>query len=55
VSDAPVRVFLVDDDDLMRAGLKALLSSDATIKVAGEASDGRAVLEQVRSGPRPSC
>ena len=49
MSDEPVRVLLVDDDDLMRAGLKAVLSSDDAIEVAGEASDGRAALDQVRT------
>ena len=49
MSDEPVRVLLVDDDDLMRAGLKAVLSSDDAIEVVGEASDGRAALEQVRA------
>jgi DNA-binding NarL/FixJ family response regulator len=39
----------VDDDNLMRAGLKAVLSSDGTIEVVGEADDGRAALEQVRA------
>ena len=33
-----VRVLLVDDDDLMRAGLRAVLSSDASIEVVGEAA-----------------
>jgi DNA-binding NarL/FixJ family response regulator len=42
----PVRVLLVDDDDLMRAGLTAVLSSDETIDVVGEAPDGRAALER---------
>ena len=37
----PVRVLLVDDDDLMRAGLRAVLSSDEAIEVVGEAGDGR--------------
>jgi DNA-binding NarL/FixJ family response regulator len=42
----PVRVLLVDDDDLMRAGLMAVLSSDETIEVVGEASDGHAAVER---------
>jgi DNA-binding NarL/FixJ family response regulator len=41
-------VLLVDDDALMRAGLEAILSSDAAIEVVGEASDGRIALERVR-------
>ena len=48
MTDMPIRVLLVDDDDLMRAGLKAVLSSDDAIDVVGEASDGRAAVEQVR-------
>ena len=42
-----VRVLIADDDDLMRAGLKAVLSSDPTIELVGEAADGRAAIEQV--------
>jgi len=41
-----IRVLLVDDDDLMRAGLEALLSTDQRIEVVGEAADGRAGAEQ---------
>jgi DNA-binding NarL/FixJ family response regulator len=44
----PVGVLLVDDDDLMRAGLKAVLSSDETIEVVGEAGNGRAAIEEAR-------
>jgi DNA-binding NarL/FixJ family response regulator len=44
-----VRVLLVDDDDLMRAGLRSVLSSDDTIEVVGEASDGHAALERART------
>jgi DNA-binding NarL/FixJ family response regulator len=43
---SPVRVLLVDDDDLMRAGIAAVLSSDETIEVVGEAPDGRAAVER---------
>jgi RNA polymerase sigma factor (sigma-70 family) len=44
-----VRVLIADDDDLMRAGLKAVLSSDPSIELVGEAADGRAAIEQVRA------
>jgi len=44
-----VRVLLVDDDDLMRAGLKAVLSSDDAIEVVGEAADGRAAVAEARA------
>jgi DNA-binding NarL/FixJ family response regulator len=40
-----VRVLVVDDDKLMRAGLRAVLSSDEGIEVVGEAADGRAAIE----------
>ena len=40
-----VRVMLVDDDHLMRAGLRAVLSSDDSVEVVGEASDGREAVE----------
>ena len=49
MSPTRVRVLLVDDDDLMRAGLKAVLSSDSTIEVVGEASDGRVAVERTRT------
>lgn len=49
MSESRIRVVLVDDDDLMRAGLKAVLQSDQGIDVAGEANDGRAAIEQVRA------
>ena len=44
-----VRVLLVDDDDLMRAGLRAVLSSDPALDVVGEAHDGRVAVAQVRA------
>jgi DNA-binding NarL/FixJ family response regulator len=36
-----VRVLIVDDDDLMRAGLRGVLTSDDAIEIVGEATDGR--------------
>ena len=49
MSPPRVRVLLVDDDDLMRAGLRAVLSSDDAIEVVGEAADGRAAVERARA------
>jgi DNA-binding NarL/FixJ family response regulator len=37
----PIRVLIVDDDQLMRAGLRGVLSSDEGIEVVGEEGDGR--------------
>lgn len=36
----PIRVMVVDDDELMRTGLRAVLSSDDGIEVVEEAGDG---------------
>jgi DNA-binding NarL/FixJ family response regulator len=44
-----IRVLLVDDDELMRAGLMVVLSSDPAIEVVGQASNGRLALERVRA------
>jgi DNA-binding NarL/FixJ family response regulator len=41
-------VLLVDDDDLMRAGLRAVLSSDDEVEVVGEVSGGRGAVGAVR-------
>ena len=49
MSEPPVRVLLVDDDDLMRAGLKAVLSSDPSIEFVGEAASGRTAIASVRA------
>jgi DNA-binding NarL/FixJ family response regulator len=43
-----LRVLLVDDDDLMRAGLRAVLSTDEAIHVVGEAADGRQAVARAR-------
>jgi DNA-binding NarL/FixJ family response regulator len=41
MTEPRVRVLIVDDDDLMRAGLRGILSSDDAIEVVGEERDGR--------------
>jgi DNA-binding NarL/FixJ family response regulator len=48
VTQPAVRVLIVDDDDLMRAGLRGVLSSDPAIEVVGEAGDGREAAYRTR-------
>jgi DNA-binding NarL/FixJ family response regulator len=45
---APVRVMLVDDDELVRKGLRSILSSDERIEVVDEADNGRAAVQRAR-------
>ncbi|MEU6303737.1 response regulator transcription factor [Streptomyces chartreusis] len=44
----PVTVLLVDDEPLVRAGLRAVLDAQPDIAVVGEAADGAAVIPLVR-------
>ncbi|ALC19666.1 response regulator [Streptomyces pristinaespiralis] len=43
-----IRVLIVDDQALMRAGFRALLDAEDGIEVVAEAADGRQGLEQAR-------
>ncbi len=45
--NAPIRVLIVDDDALVRAGMKLMLRSASGIEVIGEAADGSEVLGAV--------
>ncbi|MGW4030502.1 response regulator transcription factor [Streptomyces sp. NPDC004838] len=44
----PISVLLVDDEPLVRAGLRAVLEAQPDIEVVGEAADGAAVIPLVR-------
>jgi DNA-binding NarL/FixJ family response regulator len=44
-----VRVLLVDDQELVRTGFRMVLDAQPGVEVTGEASDGRAALEVLRS------
>lgn len=43
----PLRIVLADDHTVMRAGLVALLSSEPTVEIVGEAGDGREAVRLV--------
>ncbi|KUN75866.1 LuxR family transcriptional regulator [Streptomyces bungoensis] len=44
----PLTVLLVDDEPLVRAGLRAVLETQPDIRVVGDAADGAAVIPLVR-------
>lgn len=44
---APVRVFIVDDHEVVRRGVRDLLEAEDDIEVVGEASDAREALARV--------
>ena len=46
---APLRVLVVDDQALVRAGFTMILNSEADIEVVGEAENGRDAIDQVDS------
>ena len=52
MSDELIRVALVDDQAMVRAGFRMILESEPDITVVGEAGDGREAIEMVqRSAP----
>ncbi|MFC8760190.1 response regulator [Streptomyces sp. NPDC057193] len=44
-----IRVVIADDEPLIRAGIRMILTSDPEIEVVGEAADGRAAVEAART------
>jgi DNA-binding NarL/FixJ family response regulator len=46
-SDARIRVFLLDDHEVVRQGLRHLLESDGDLEVVGEASTAAEALERI--------
>lgn len=46
----PIRVLVVDDEPLVRSGLRAVLAAEPDVEVVGEAEDGADVPAAVRAG-----
>jgi DNA-binding NarL/FixJ family response regulator len=44
-----IRILLVDDQALVRAGFRMILDAETEMEVVGEAADGREAIDQVRS------
>ena len=50
-----IRVALVDDQAMVRQGLRMILESEPGFTVVGEAADGRDALDMVPRARRTSC
>src|SRR5712671_2338978 len=42
----PTRILLADDDEIVRRGLRAILETNETFEIAGEAVDGQDAIEK---------
>ena len=51
MTDSPIRVVLVDDQQLVRAGFRMVIDSQPDLTVVGEAGDGAAAVELLRRTP----
>lgn len=49
VTQSPIRVVIADDEPLIRAGIRMILTSDRGIEVVAEAANGREAIEVARS------
>jgi len=45
----PIRVYLLDDQAILRAGFRSLLSETSEVEVIGDSGDARAALEEIRT------
>lgn len=43
-----IRVLLVDDEELIRSGMRLIIESQEDIRVVGEAANGRSAIDQVK-------
>lgn len=51
LDQGPIRLVLVDDQSLVRAGFRMVLDAQTDMSVVGEAGDGRAALDLLRETP----
>jgi DNA-binding NarL/FixJ family response regulator len=48
VSDAPIRVVVADDQEIVRTGLRMILDAQPGVSVVGEAGDGQDAIDKAR-------
>ena len=49
MTEAPIRVALVDDQELVRTGMRMVVDSQDDLRVVGEAADGLQALDLLRT------
>ena len=49
-TQAPIRVLIVDDHAILRAGVREMLGDEADLEVVGEAGSAEEALQQLHDG-----
>ncbi|MEM9220275.1 MAG: response regulator transcription factor [Cyanobacteria bacterium P01_F01_bin.150] len=49
IAHTPIRVLVVDDEDIVRYGLKAILQREPTLEIVGEAHNGEVAIAQAQA------
>ena len=51
----PYRIVIVEDHEMVRAGLRAMITGDTDLEIVGEAEDGHKAMHCIDQSSDPRC